>query len=172
MGEFADMAIEEAFDIEDLYESWMAGNIDDSDAFDFGLFEYNAQFCRKKCLTCRYCKESDLGWGMLDGKWRMFSKNGELHACSVRPLPLTEYFFEIVWYDNGKYNSQTYFHSFVTFDQAEHYFDKLKQKHNVCGKMKNLCCFDKKSKYEKHKNDVLSPDEKIDNYDYQYDDGL
>lgn len=71
MGDMADMLIEQGF------EQWLDDNAD-----GMGHEPNPPAF-----ITCRYCKTRGLEWGDLDGKWRLFTGKGELHACKVRPLP-------------------------------------------------------------------------------------
>lgn len=71
MGDMADMLIEQGM------EQWLDDNAD-----GMGHEPNPPAF-----ITCRYCKTRGLEWGDLDGKWRLFTGKGELHACKVNSLP-------------------------------------------------------------------------------------
>lgn len=38
-------------------------------------------------ITCRYCQTPGLEWRSVDGKWRLHTRAGKMHACKVKPLP-------------------------------------------------------------------------------------
>jgi hypothetical protein len=66
MGEIADQTIG------DILE----GEREDEDE-DFG--ELDAY--RK---SCRYCGQHELRWGKHEKKWRLFARDGSVHACAAR----------------------------------------------------------------------------------------
>lgn len=67
MGEQADYLIDQMMD-DGLYPDW--DDEPDSPAFK----------------TCRCCNVSDLCWGQVGAKWRLFDQRGQIHVCSKNPL--------------------------------------------------------------------------------------
>ena len=77
-----------------LRTAWEAFK-DIADYFDEEYWELHHQeksqgHCNVPAKTCRLCRETNLHWQKVDGKWRLFNKDDQLHQCPVRPLPSKE----------------------------------------------------------------------------------
>lgn len=45
-----------------------------------------------KHVSCKHCGKGKLHWQQKDGRWRLYSKEGELHSCYSKPEPKEQYF--------------------------------------------------------------------------------
>lgn len=43
--------------------------------------EYYTEPHTSTTKTCKFCKQSNLYWGIHNGKWRLFTENDVLHTC-------------------------------------------------------------------------------------------
>ena len=89
MGEAADDAIDRGMYEEELRQE---GHFDDdedylSDAWPhYGGFRFGYHKKSSNGITCKFCQKSNLAWKTVDGKWRLFEKNGTIHICPKNPL--------------------------------------------------------------------------------------
>jgi hypothetical protein len=83
MGEYADLALEEMWDVE---RDWEGNEYDGFDYVDLPYGDCGPAFRPINYKTCRCCGERMLQWGNVDGKWRLFTTDGQLHRCPVNPL--------------------------------------------------------------------------------------
>jgi len=74
MGEFADIALEQAMDeyLENDYS-----HEDDED--DNGPVVYRS---KRKLPTCKFCHQERLLWKSVSGKWILFNNDSEYHTCN------------------------------------------------------------------------------------------
>ena len=49
--------------------------------------EYEPKKKKPKHVSCRHCGKEKLHWQQKDGRWRLYSKAGELHSCYSKPEP-------------------------------------------------------------------------------------
>ena len=49
--------------------------------------EYEPKKKKPKHVSCRHCGKEKLHWQQKDGRWRLYSKAGELHSCYSQPEP-------------------------------------------------------------------------------------
>lgn len=49
--------------------------------------EYEPKKKKPKHVSCRHCGKGKLHWQQKDGRWRLYSKAGELHSCYSKPEP-------------------------------------------------------------------------------------
>lgn len=87
MGEFADMALSETMDMEDLRFMYRSGSMSDFEAYDAGIldergFEDRTPMFRSapRTVTCRYCGTTGFRWHSTADGWRLASK-GVIHTC-------------------------------------------------------------------------------------------
>lgn len=80
MGDYADIAMDQAFD------AWCEG--EDGDCDPDGTYHDDSFFMpRSKGKTCRNCGEKNLKWGKHQGGWRLFTKKGhKLHQCNLKTV--------------------------------------------------------------------------------------
>lgn len=83
MGEFADQAVNEAMDMEDLQLGYRLGRIGTAEAFDARLIdELGADIPASAAKTCRHCGAGGLGWTETAAGWRLATGAGEIHVCT------------------------------------------------------------------------------------------
>ena len=88
MGDHADDAIGEMFDLEEAWER-------DPESFAEGLDEgYPHVFSRfgpvrVRVISCRYCGESGLTWIQTQAGWRL-ARDGAVHSCARYRSPDAE----------------------------------------------------------------------------------
>lgn len=49
--------------------------------------EYAPKKKKPKHVSCKHCGKGKLHWQQKDGRWRLYSKAGELHSCYSKPEP-------------------------------------------------------------------------------------
>lgn len=90
MGEFADMALSETMDAEDLRLVYRMGGISDGDAYEYGLIDHLGYATAPPMFgkspmsitkTCRACGKPGLKWGTADHGWRLFDGTS-VHTCA------------------------------------------------------------------------------------------
>ena len=91
MGEMADYALEQVWEMEDLYFRHQNGEIDDHDAYDMGLIDemggsnYVPWTSKSRgnpvSKTCGRCGCQHLSWMQVDSKW-VLGRNGVQHSCT------------------------------------------------------------------------------------------
>lgn len=95
MGDFADMALNETMDMEDLRFEYRMGGMSDFDAYDHGIidergfYQHQPMFSpRSVSKTCRACNATGLSWKSTPSGWRLAS-GGVIHVCAAyRPTNL------------------------------------------------------------------------------------
>jgi hypothetical protein len=85
VGEFADYALDELMDTDEMFERAMLDpELADDLRFAYGHDEAgysNPVFRREPSpKTCRYCGATDLHWEQVNGQWRLFGATG-MHVC-------------------------------------------------------------------------------------------
>ena len=90
MGDFADMALSETMDIEDMRFDYRMGGMSDRVAFELGVidhegfYDYRPMFrASPRALACKHCGLQGLLWRKLDsGQWRLHMGT-EAHTCAA-----------------------------------------------------------------------------------------
>lgn len=91
MGEFADMALSETMDMEDLRFEYRIGKMSIFEAYELGIVdEHGAEPYRpmfkpaRRPTTCKYCLTQAVRWhNTAELGWRLYNKTGELHTCQA-----------------------------------------------------------------------------------------
>ena len=83
----ADFALDDVMDEEDLRLEYRMGHMHPQDAYDNGIIDelgYEISYVPTKVrlMACRYCGEKGLHWECAEGKWRLYTPQGDLHSCS------------------------------------------------------------------------------------------
>lgn len=89
MGDFADMALSETMDMEDLRFEYRMGGMSDFDAYDHGIIDERGFYQHRPMFgsagpvskTCRHCGTTGLGWKSTPSGWRLAS-GGVVHRCA------------------------------------------------------------------------------------------
>lgn len=87
MGEFADMALDEVYEMEDLRFAYRMGEIDAYDAYEMGIIDElgyeGSPMCAQNNKVCRHCGAPDLHWIDTAKGWRLAESTGALHKCKT-----------------------------------------------------------------------------------------
>lgn len=84
MGDFADMALSETMDMEDLRFEYRMGGMSDFDAYDHGIIDERGAYLRSTPVTktCAHCGVTGLNWKSTPSGWRLAS-GSVLHTCAA-----------------------------------------------------------------------------------------
>ena len=88
MGEFADYAVDEAMEAENLRWLYRQGSMSDLEALDLGIIDHEGMYNHRPMLTsstsplktCRHCGKTGLIWKQTDRGWRLHGAGG-IHSC-------------------------------------------------------------------------------------------
>jgi hypothetical protein len=86
MGDTADMAVSETFDMDEYRSAYRAGKIPQQLAYDLGIVDEQGNELRARSATyktCKYCGTHGFVWKQdkYTG-WRLAHPNGQLHMCA------------------------------------------------------------------------------------------
>ena len=65
--------------------------------------EYKPKKQKVKHVSCKHCGKGKLHWRQRDGRWRLYSKEGELHSCYSKPEPKEQSFDKNLTKGNYKF---------------------------------------------------------------------
>lgn len=65
--------------------------------------EYKPKKQKVKHVSCKHCGKGKLHWQQKDGRWRLYSKDGELHSCYSKPEPKEQSFDKNLTKGNYKF---------------------------------------------------------------------
>lgn len=86
MGDFADMALSDAMDMDDLRFDYLMGDMSDRDAYEHGILDEWGGFGGSyipQVKMCKYCGKGGLHWMMTKSGWRLADGSG-VHSCRSR----------------------------------------------------------------------------------------
>jgi hypothetical protein len=86
MGDMADFALDQVWDMEDARFGYLTGDISSEEAYDLGIIDERGystgqSLFIKSSKQCRHCGAKNLQWTEYHGKWRLANSSGEIHTC-------------------------------------------------------------------------------------------
>jgi hypothetical protein len=94
MGDMADYALDQVWDMEDARSDYWAGDITNEEAYDMGIVDEMGGYCgparSSTPKTCKHCGQHGLRWVTRDDRWRLADNTGKLHVCKEHTFPNEE----------------------------------------------------------------------------------